>query len=396
VIIALVGGVVFLIFSQAGEDETSTTEISTSLTSTSVDETPEGSDDTTSCPEGLICLGSGEIASAPTITVGQDADYLQAAIDTGGDDDEDNDGDQGTGEITPTSPLDVTITNKDYKVWSVTWVTSAAQTGYLSYGTSASELTKQAIDNRDTSLAGAKKRFTHHVTVTNTDSELEDDNLTFYFKIMSGGEEYDNNGAPYQYSNAPLTASPSSPNSIAVRTTVLSQYEADDYIVIARLSDGSSVSSPVSGAFGNSKGIELVVGTARNESLSSYFAIGSSTTVAVRIYGPDGYTGYLGSVSYSSLEGEVLDITMYQTGYAGEGTFTSKFGDSSYTIGSKANVGPNVPSTGIEDAVLFKAVWGGVILVLGVVTLILFVPWNHKRMWEHRLMKQIDRTDAID
>lgn len=402
VIIALAGGIIFLVLSKSGKQTPSQSSTSTLITTTSVDQSDdeEGSETDSGCPEGIICLGGDSVASAPTITVGKDADYLQDASDTDPDqngDQGDNGGDSNNGEIviTPTTPLDVIIANKDYKIWSIVWVTSAAQTGYVKYGTSESDLSRQASDARDASVSAAEQRFTHHVTITNTDSELEQDNLTFYFKIVSGEQEYDNNGSLYQYANAPLTSSPSSPQSIAISTNRLAQFQRDDYVVITRLKNDASSSSPVSASFTSESGIELVIGISRNESLSSYFPISSSTEVEVRIYGPDGYTGYLSSVTYGALEGEILDISMYETGYTNEGTFSPTYGNSSYTIGADTNGGTPVPSTGIENEVLFKAVWGGVIISLGLVTLILFIPWNHKRMWESRMVKEIERSDDV-
>lgn len=395
VLVCVVGGLIFLLFSDTGlkEQQGTTTRITTTET-TSTGENQDGDPDSTSeCPTGYVCLGGVDVASAPTITMGENAVFSQES----GDDTDGGDtttattsiSDQG---ITEKTPINVIVTNKDYKIWTVAWVTHTAQTGYIQYGLISDGITRQVADDRDSGISSMQKRFTHHVTITNSDTDLEQSDLTLYFKIMSGAEEFFDNGQPFEYSNAPLTASPSSPNSIAVTSQSISGYDDTDYLVVARMIDSNGVfSSPVSAVFNDLGGVEVPLGIARKSNLSTYFGVSSSNDVEVKLFGPGGYTGYVERVELGSLEGGVLTITTAETGYGDSGVFVASAG-SNYTISNGGTDGTStIPATGIGNAVMFRALWGLIIFLLGITTMLLFVPWNYKRLWEKRALEGLDR-----
>lgn len=373
-----------------------TTTIQTTSVSDEADDTDDSEEDDGECPEGFVCLGGASVATAPTITVGENQTFTQNGQSQQGDEDDDETTTTSTvadqEEIAEKSPLNVIITNKDYQAWSVAWVTHTAQTGYIVYGTNPESLSRQVTDDRDGGLGNLEERYTHHVTVTNNSSDLEQDDLTLYFKIVSGGTEFLDNGNPYEYTNAPLTASPSTPNSIGITTQDITGIERSDMVAIGRMKDsGGDISEAVSAPFSELGGVELVLGIARSQSLTTYFPYSAENTLELKIFGPDGYTGYVESVRIGSVSDGVLQVTMSETGYSEQGVFFASTGGS-YTIGGGGTAnGTTIPSTGIEDSIVFKSVWGAVIFMFGLVTMVIFIPWNYKRLWEKRALTEIEQ-----
>lgn len=354
------------------------------------------------CPTGYLCLGGSQIPTVPTITLGITETLAQEEVEEEAEEEETEEEpppaesieeeEEEEVEMAANTPQNVLITNKDFRIWSIAWVTETAQTGYIKYGTSALYLDSEENDDRDLDVNNLEELFTHHVTITNPEEDLDDDNLTYYFKIVSGGEEFDDVLSAYEYVNAPLTSSPSSPNSISVTANPVSGYPANDYIVIARQVDlGGEVSTPVSEIFTSSGGAELAIGIARIESLTSYFPYSSSNTLDVKLYGPAGHTGFVDSVRLSFLEGEVLNINTVRSGYAGA-IFTSSYG-SSYSLGEEEFPSTDLPQTGLKNSWSFFTVWGFVIFLLGVCSAVVFIPWNYQRLWERKVVTSLEEVE---
>lgn len=351
------------------------------------------------CPEGVVCFGGSEIPTIPTITLGSSAVYAAELEETEEETGTDEDSEYGTiTSIEDNTPQAVLITNKDFRTWSVVWVTDTAETGYLEYGMIASQLAKKAYDDRDSDVSNLDERFTHHVTITNSETDLSQDDLTYYFHIVSGGEEFKDNGSLYEYNNAPLTSSPSTPASVSITSDEISGYSATDYIVAARQKDASEErSTSVSGVYNVSGGIELIIGIAREQSLNSYFPYSTSNNLEVKLYGPDGYTGYVSAVNLGSLDTEILNIQLSKTGYGGS-VFASSAGsnyllddeDSSSEVEQDQNQQESLPQTGIEDSWAFTSIFGLVMFLLGTCCVIVFIPWNYKRLWERKVVSNLD------
>lgn len=393
VVLGAVGAAFYFLYYK--ETQQSIEEDSTTTVVTPIEE--ESSEDS-ECPKGYICIGGTNIATAPTITLGKNEVMAREGVET---EEEETEEEENEGEVpqTPASlissntPQNVIVTNKDFRVWSVAWVTDDAVTGYITYGTSSASLDKDGLDDRDTDLNNLGQRFTHHVTITNSETDLSEDDLTLYFNVISDGEESDDDGLPYSYENAPLTASPSSPTSISVNAQGVSNYSANDYIVIAQqINSSGDISTPVSEVFNSTGGAELVIGIARTQNLTSYFPYSSSNTLDVKVYGPGGYTGFVDGARLSELEDEVLTVNMTRSGYRGE-VFASSYG-SSYSIGGvPAGTSPStLPRTGREEFRGFYTVWGLVIFLLGICCSVVFIPWNYKRIWERRVVEIVEEV----
>lgn len=99
------------------------------------------------------------------------------------------------------APREVKITNISDNSFSVSWITPDKQNlGFLAYG-ETERLGNSASDDRD--ISGTENRYAHHVSLKN----LLPSTL-YFFKIGSGSKQYDNGGASYQITTAPITADP--------------------------------------------------------------------------------------------------------------------------------------------------------------------------------------------
>ncbi len=356
--------------------------------------------DTGDCPDGYICFGDDTIATVPTITLGERRVLAQEVS-----------GQEVPTQTTATTadqiaeptviadntPQNVIITNKDFRIWTVSWVTKSAVTGYVKYGPGPNLMTRSINDDRDVSSNNMQKRFTHHVTITNPESDLNEDSITYSFVIVSDGEEFPGGDSPNTYQNAPLTTSPSSPISVAVTAAPISGYSKDDYIAIARQVDADGdKSTPVSGVFSSSGGLELIIGIARNEDLNSYFAYSDSNNLEVKLYGPDGYTDFK-KVTLGQISNDTISMDLKSTGYRGEifealseSTRTTTTRTAATTTTTKRPKVDNLPRTGVEDSVAFKSLFGFVIFLLGICIIMLIVPWNFKKLWEERVVERME------
>ena len=86
------------------------------------------------------------------------------------------------------------VTNVGDRAFTVTWVTSTEEEGYVNYGTSAESLTPDYDDRGQ-----ATSDDTHHVTISSLSA-----GTTYYYEIVSDGVTYNNNGAPYEITTGPV------------------------------------------------------------------------------------------------------------------------------------------------------------------------------------------------
>ena len=86
------------------------------------------------------------------------------------------------------------VTNVDDKSFTVSWVTSTDEEGYVNYDTSTESLDNTAYDDR----GQATSDDTHHVTISGLSA-----GTTYYYEVVSGGVTYDNGGDPYEVTTGP-------------------------------------------------------------------------------------------------------------------------------------------------------------------------------------------------
>ena len=106
------------------------------------------------------------------------------------------------------SPKDVRISNVTESSFTVSWVTDKQVQGFISWGENPTSLNRTELNEIE------EKANTHSVTVQGLSP-----NTTYYFKINSGGVEFDNNGLPWEVRTGAQLTIPSS--SILVSGSVL-------------------------------------------------------------------------------------------------------------------------------------------------------------------------------
>ena len=96
-------------------------------------------------------------------------------------------------------PKDVKISNITDSSFTITWLTQDKADGFVIWGKSKS---LGQTTNEETKAKG----YTHSATITNLEPET-----TYYFKINSGGDLYDNDGSPWETKTAPKLSSSETP-----------------------------------------------------------------------------------------------------------------------------------------------------------------------------------------
>jgi len=156
------------------------------------------------------------------------------------------------------APKNVRITNITEDSFSVSWTTDDETTSFVKWGTSASRL-----DNTELDEIG-EDGFVHYLTVNGLE-----ENSPYFFSIVSGGEDFDNNGTAWELTTG--SALPSPTNSLVISGTVLepSGTPAGGVIVYATVGGSSSLSTVTS-----SGGSWIIpISTLRSQNRSSYVQI---------------------------------------------------------------------------------------------------------------------------
>ncbi len=171
------------------------------------------------------------------------------------------------------APKDVRITNVTDESFTVSWVTEKEAGGFIKWGENASlGKTLGGEETADT--------LTHSVTVTSL-KPLSN----YFFKINSAGEDYDNNGSPWQIQTGPtLSKNPS--------TTLLSGSLIDensqplkDALIYISISGAQPLSTQTSitGAW------VVPVSEIRTEKLDNIFVVSDTTPITIFAnFGPFG------------------------------------------------------------------------------------------------------------
>lgn len=140
----------------------------------------------------------------------------------------------------------VQTTNLTDTGFTVVWVSSASEQGYVNYGTSASSLTSQAIDERD-SVTNKGSYYVHSVSLSRLQPETK-----YYFEIVSGSSKYDNSGKKYSLTTFKTLGS--APTYVSVSGNITNMPTSKEAVVIGQIKDLDST-----GSTGNSGLISTVV-----------------------------------------------------------------------------------------------------------------------------------------
>ena len=167
---------------------------------------------------------------------------------------------------------------------TISWITANKEDAQINYGTDC-PFQNMAYDVRDESYKGK----THYVTITGLKADT-----TYYYDIVSGGVQYDNDGMHYTFTTGPVLE-PAIGSNIVYNQIFLndSKTPAKDVIVDIKLKDNNT-----SGTSGESQLCSLLVDdngywcinlkNVRTEDLSSYFDYSKNRdSLIVETRGPD-------------------------------------------------------------------------------------------------------------
>jgi len=123
----------------------------------------------------------------------------------------------------------VQITNLTDTGFSVIWASKDSEQGYINYGTSSSDLSSQANDERD-GVTNRGEYYIHSVSVSRLQPEMK-----YYFEIISGTNTYDNSGKQYTATTFATLSTP--PSYVSITGTTSNMPESNEGIIIAYIKD---------------------------------------------------------------------------------------------------------------------------------------------------------------
>lgn len=195
------------------------------------------------------------------------------------------------------SPQAVKISNISDNSFTVSWVTPDKPTvGFVQYG--QSNLTETASDDRDS--GGPKPRTTHHITLKNLAPQT-----SYFFKISSAGQTFDNNGQSYQVTTAPTTAdTPPLPQPIFGKVKTADNKPPQEAVVYVIIGEGTLLSS-----YTRADGNWLVtLNNARTKDLSTYLnpQEGDQLTVTIQA----GLEGFISQITTLAQKSKISSLIL--------------------------------------------------------------------------------------
>jgi hypothetical protein len=162
------------------------------------------------------------------------------------------------------APKDVRITNITEGSFTVSWVTDKEVLGFITWGDNENSLTRTEEDDvGSTSL-------THTTSVKGLSAEK-----TYFFKINSGGAEYDNNGLSWQVTTGPALAETAKSNIISGSVLTPTGSPANNALVYITVGGGSPLSTITS----QNGSWVISLSPARTSNLNSLIIIDEKTTL---------------------------------------------------------------------------------------------------------------------
>ena len=197
-------------------------------------------------------------------------------------------------------PEQVRITNVSDTGFSVSWITSKETTGLIKFGEKVNELKQQALDDRDQLSGGEAAAAVHHVTLKNLLPTTK-----YYFKIESGGKQFDNKGKLFEMSTGAALGSP--PTADPIYGTVLTQSgtPAEGVVVYINVANGA----PLSALAKTGGNWALSLATARTADLGSYLTYDTQATI-VNLLVQGGKQGTASAITTTTNDNPVPEITL--------------------------------------------------------------------------------------
>lgn len=198
------------------------------------------------------------------------------------------------------TPNQVRITNVTDTGFSVSWITSSEIFGNLIFGPESNSIKQTALDERD-QLSGDTGSFpVHHVNVSSLKPSTK-----YYFKIESGGKQFDNQGKPFEVTTGKTLGTP--PAADPIYGTILSTAgtPAEGVVVYINVANAA----PLSALAKTNGNWALSLSTARSTDLSSYLNYDTQATI-VNLLVQGGKLGTAPAITTTTNDSPVPDITL--------------------------------------------------------------------------------------
>ena len=162
------------------------------------------------------------------------------------------------------APKDVRISNITDTSFTISWITDRETSGFVKWGQGATSLDKTDLDElKDQS-------FTHLLTLRGLTPQT-----TYFFKINSGGEDFDNNGIAWQVTTGQTLEIPSKTNLVSGSVLTSTGQPAKNALLYLTVGGGSLLSTITS----DSGSWVIPLSSARTQALSSYVVVDEKNTL---------------------------------------------------------------------------------------------------------------------
>jgi len=207
------------------------------------------------------------------------------------------------------SPQYVKTSNITDSGFTISWITTNPESGYIKYHTSSSTINNIAYDIRGSSFSGR----THYVEVTSLSPSTK-----YWFDIVSGETIYNNSGSHYSITLAPIPETPPPPPLTRYGKLLLHDgiTYAENAIVYVIVKDndgsGSAGQSQMLSCIVDENGYWVVdIGAIRKEDLSDYFSVSSADIIQIFAEGAENGTSFLDtSIGSLSSSAQIEDIIL--------------------------------------------------------------------------------------
>lgn len=162
------------------------------------------------------------------------------------------------------APKDVRISNITDTSFTISWITDRETSGFVKWGKGATSLDKTELDElKDQS-------FVHLLTLRGLIPQT-----TYFFKINSGGGDFDNNGIAWQVTSGATLEIPSKTNLVSGSVLTSTGQPAKNVLLYLTVGGGSLLSTITS----QNGSWVIPLSQARTQDLSSYVAVNEKNTL---------------------------------------------------------------------------------------------------------------------
>lgn len=168
------------------------------------------------------------------------------------------------------TPKKIHLTNIQDNQFTVSWITDEKTEGFIKYGETSNQIKFIVRDDRDQRSGETGSFNLHYVTVRNLQPTK-----TYYFKIGSGNNLYDNNGQAYTITTGPTLSSAGEAKIVSGRILNQDNTPAEEVIVYLT----SSNIAPISTLTDNQGRWAVFLNKARTPDLSSYAIFDPEITI---------------------------------------------------------------------------------------------------------------------